>query len=157
MAKKNAEVKQQVILRNAFIMGFVLILIIILVAFRAYNQKKKAEREKSLRQIEKYINEIELLRANIKMEITQTHQKYNISINKEALNMYLLNPLTDRELEVLSLISSGKTNKEIADKLYVSVNTIKTHLLKIYEKLDVKNRTQAVVKASDLEILNERV
>ncbi|WP_306353567.1 7TM diverse intracellular signaling domain-containing protein [Flavobacterium sp. '19STA2R22 D10 B1'] len=54
--------------------------------------------------------------------------------------------LTDRELEVLNCIVEGLTNTEIADKLYLSVNTIKYHTRNIYEKLNIKNRTQAVAK-----------
>ena len=65
----------------------------------------------------------------------------------------LLAELTTRQKEVYDLIILGKTNKEIADTLFVSVNTIKTHILNIYDKLDVQNRTQAAVKAGSLQIL----
>ncbi len=54
--------------------------------------------------------------------------------------------LTKREKDVLNLISKGLSNKEISKILLVSNNTVKTHLLKIYKKLNVKNRTQAVIK-----------
>ncbi|PCJ00670.1 MAG: hypothetical protein COB15_02540 [Flavobacteriales bacterium] len=52
--------------------------------------------------------------------------------------------LTEREKEIYKELSKGKTNKEIATTLFVSVNTVKTHLKSIYRKLNVKNRTQAV-------------
>jgi ATP/maltotriose-dependent transcriptional regulator MalT len=55
--------------------------------------------------------------------------------------------LTDREEEVLVLISQGYKNAEIAEKMFVSLNTIKTHTKNIFIKLDVKNRTQAAKKA----------
>ena len=55
--------------------------------------------------------------------------------------------LSQRELEVLELMSAGLSNQEIADKLFVSLNTIKTHSAKIFEKMDVKRRTQAVEMA----------
>jgi DNA-binding NarL/FixJ family response regulator len=54
--------------------------------------------------------------------------------------------LTDRETEILSLLSKGFANKEIADKLQISVPTVRTHLRHIYEKLHVRSRTEAIVK-----------
>lgn len=61
--------------------------------------------------------------------------------------------LSSRELDVLKLIAEGFSNQEIADKLFVSANTIKTHSSRIFEKLDVKRRTQAVEKARRLNII----
>lgn len=61
--------------------------------------------------------------------------------------------LSDRELEVLELLATGLSNKEIAEKLFVSVNTVKTHLKKVYEKLEVNRRTQAVEKAKSLNLI----
>ena len=52
--------------------------------------------------------------------------------------------ITPRELEVLGLVAAGMTNKEIAAKLYVSENTVKTHAASVFEKLQAKRRTQAV-------------
>ena len=52
--------------------------------------------------------------------------------------------LSEREIEVLNLISQGFKNSEIADSLFVSQNTIKTHIKNIYVKLDVKNRVEAI-------------
>jgi len=60
--------------------------------------------------------------------------------------------LTKRELEILGSLSGGKSNKEIARDLGVSPNTVKTHLANLYEKLGVKNRTQAVTKAAKLSL-----
>lgn len=61
--------------------------------------------------------------------------------------------ISDRELEVLELVAKGYSNKEIANNLFVSVNTVKTHLQKVYEKLEVNRRTQAVEKAKGLKII----
>ncbi len=52
--------------------------------------------------------------------------------------------LTSRELEVLQLMAVGKSNQEIADHLFLSLNTIKTHCSRLFEKLEVKRRTQAI-------------
>ena len=61
--------------------------------------------------------------------------------------------LSRRELDVLELLAKGMTNQEIAQSLFLSTNTIKSHSIKIYRKLDVKNRNQAVNKARTMGIL----
>ena len=68
-------------------------------------------------------------------------------------NRSLPEPLTRRELAVLKLILEGYTNREIAQRLYISVNTVKKHINHIFGKLDVKNRTQAIAKTRQLNIL----
>ncbi len=60
--------------------------------------------------------------------------------------------ISKRELEVLQLISEGLSNQEIADRLFLSLNTVKTHSSNLFLKLDVKRRTQAIQKAKDLGI-----
>ena len=62
--------------------------------------------------------------------------------------------LTERELEVLHLVSKGLTNPQIATKLVLTVGTVKWHLHQIYTKLDVSNRTQAVARAQELNLLS---
>jgi two-component system, NarL family, response regulator LiaR len=61
--------------------------------------------------------------------------------------------LSARELEVLTLMAEGLSNQEIAGRLFVSLNTIKTHSSNIFEKLDVRRRTQAVDKAKKLNLI----
>jgi len=61
--------------------------------------------------------------------------------------------LTAREKEVLSLVAQGSNNQEIADKLFVREVTVKTHLNNIFKKLNVSNRTQAVLLAMQLKII----
>lgn len=55
--------------------------------------------------------------------------------------------LTDREMEILKLIASGRSNQEIADTLYITVKTVKSHLTNIFSKLEVEDRTQAAIYA----------
>ena len=62
--------------------------------------------------------------------------------------------ISKRELEVLQLMAQGLSNQEIAERLFVSLNTVKTHLGKIFEKMDVKRRTQAVETAKRLGIIS---
>ena len=57
------------------------------------------------------------------------------------------NVLSDREIEVLRLVGQGKSNKEIAMDLDISVNTVKVHVSNIYQKIDVSSRTEATLFA----------
>ena len=61
--------------------------------------------------------------------------------------------ISRRELEVLELMSAGLSNQEIAGKLFVSLNTVKTHSSRLFEKLDAKRRTQAIEKAKKLRLI----
>lgn len=63
------------------------------------------------------------------------------------------NPLSQRELEVLQLIALGNSNLEIADRLFISLHTVKTHARRIHSKLGVERRTQAVAKAKMLGLM----
>jgi DNA-binding CsgD family transcriptional regulator len=62
--------------------------------------------------------------------------------------------ISSRELEVLVQLSKGLSNEEIADQLFVSTNTVKTHLGNLYAKLDVKRRTQAIEKARSIGLIS---
>jgi DNA-binding CsgD family transcriptional regulator len=70
--------------------------------------------------------------------------------NDRAIDALGISP---RELEVLELLAEGHPNKEIARRLFVSANTIKTHLARLYEKLEVSRRTQAIHKARSLSLI----
>jgi LuxR family maltose regulon positive regulatory protein len=65
----------------------------------------------------------------------------------------LVEPLSERELEVLRLMSLGRTNQQIAQQLVVARGTVKAHASHIYRKLDVANRTEAVTRARQLGLL----
>lgn len=65
----------------------------------------------------------------------------------------LIEPLTDRELEVLHLLAEGLTNSQIADQIVVSVGTVKSHNYNIFGKLGVKNRVQAIKHAQELNLI----
>ena len=70
--------------------------------------------------------------------------------NQKALD-YL--GISKREVQVLDLLARGHTNQEIADAIFVSANTVKTHLAHLYDKLEVSRRTQAVQKARELNLI----
>ncbi len=65
----------------------------------------------------------------------------------------LIVPLSDRELDVLRLVATGASNREIGDKLVIAEGTVKNHLTNILGKLEVQDRMQAVLKAKDLGII----
>lgn len=62
--------------------------------------------------------------------------------------------ISPREMEVLDLMSRGLSNKEIADTLFISLSTVKTHTASLFQKLDAGRRTQALKKARDLGIIS---
>ena len=65
----------------------------------------------------------------------------------------MAHPLSERELDVLRLLAAGKTNREIAQELILSISTVKTHVEHVIAKLEVADRTQAAVKATRLGIV----
>jgi len=70
--------------------------------------------------------------------------------NEETLSQL---KISKRELEVLTLMAAGKSNQEIAALLFVSLSTVKSHAANLFEKLDVKRRTQAIETAKKRHIL----
>ncbi len=61
--------------------------------------------------------------------------------------------ISPREREVLELLAAGLSNKEIAERLHVSPHTVKTHVARLFEKLDARRRTEAILKACELGLL----
>ena len=61
--------------------------------------------------------------------------------------------ITEREMEVLALLADGLANKEIANRLHVSPNTVKTHIARLLEKLDARRRTEAISRARELGLI----
>jgi LuxR family maltose regulon positive regulatory protein len=92
-----------------------------------------------------------------------TKAGFSLSYAKKLLSVFkaatppkiegLIDPISERELEVLYLIAAGLSNREIADKLFISLNTVKTHTKNINSKLDVNSRIKAVARAKELGLL----
>lgn len=82
-----------------------------------------------------------------KIYISPASQK---EINEQEITML---GISKRELDVLGLMAAGLSNEEIGEKLFIGLNTVKTHSSNIFMKLDVKRRTQAVEKAKRLNII----
>ncbi len=119
---------------SVIIIGFLLFSIYLL------RKNKKLELEQQNSEMQKYMLQINKLEELIKNNKTDNHQL--ISDNIKTYD------LSNRESEVLKYITSGFSNDEISEKMFVSKNTVKTHIKNIYSKLDVKNRIQAMKKVS---------
>ena len=65
----------------------------------------------------------------------------------------LVEPLSERELEVLALIAAGLSNRGVAERLFITVGTVKAHTSSIYGKLGVHRRTQAVARAREMGLI----
>jgi ATP/maltotriose-dependent transcriptional regulator MalT len=93
-------------------------------------------------------------------EFKELNQKMNVKLNFVILEKSptqnaekLIDPLTDREKEIIVLLAEGLSNKKIAEKLFITEGTTKWHLSNIYSKLAVPNRTRAAAKARKLNII----
>ena len=108
-------------------------------------------------QLEFYIGAVALIfvALGVWIGLKFTQNKVRIISSEFRLNQEALTQLgiSKREHEVLELMSQGLSNQEIADKLFVSPNTIKTHSSSIFLKLEVTRRTQAIRKARELGLI----
>lgn len=78
----------------------------------------------------------------------QMHQPRNF--NRDQINKKIIANLTEKEFEILQDLIEGKTNQQMASKHFVSINTIKTHIKKVYVKLDVHSRVEVIQKLQRL-------
>jgi DNA-binding CsgD family transcriptional regulator len=94
-----------------------------------------------------------LLRQALLRDIEPTYASRLLAAMDEAAslpaNAALVEPRTDREIDVLRLIMAGLSNQEISDTLFIAVSTVKSHVNHMYGKLGVEHRTQAVLKAQE--------
>lgn len=81
---------------------------------------------------------------------TEKQELAGFTRDEAAIERYNITP---REFEVLELIAQGLSNQQIAEKLYLSLNTVKTHTSNVFAKLDVQRRTQAIQKAKEIGLL----
>lgn len=119
----------------------------LLVSYRERLTRKSQAMDPSDTRMLTYIDK--LLPAFSSLVAEKTNAPSATSLTPSAL----IEPLTARELEVLQLIAAGLTNSEIADRLVVTVGTVKAHSSAIYRKLDVPNRTRAVAVAREIHII----
>ncbi len=88
---------------------------------------------------------IEIALANHALQVN----RHVPSLSLDKINKQLSSPLSDREFDVVKLLYEGKTNQQIADLLFIAMNTLKKHINNAYFKLDVTGRTAAIAKLRD--------
>jgi len=121
----------------------------------SYSDKNTLERAKQVKPagyIVKPFNERTVL-ASLEIAISNFAADRNHDLPKlhmEKINRNLLSPLTDREFEVAQLVYDGFTNSQISAQLYLSVNTIKTHLKNIHLKLDADSRLRVITRLREM-------
>lgn len=117
---------------------------IVLLSFAlAYRVKKIQEENNQIRsQLKDYVSQVLHLEQRIQSTKTEEENTPEEKIQKIAIK----HNLTERETDILLQISLGKNNQKIANELFISINTVKYHMRNIYEKLDVKKRTEITSK-----------
>lgn len=153
LARSVAQNRKKTILLITLAGGFTIIVLIALMAFRAYRERERKKQMEAQRKLAEYSRQIELLRANIDIQLHNKTEQMPIAFPKEDINDYLIEPLSEREMEVLLQVAAGKTNKKIAEEIFISVSTVKYHLSNIYVKLDARNRTEALAKANAMSLI----
>lgn len=101
--------------------------------------------------VEIYSGIIALIFMGLGVWLALNFQKKNTKTSSRHTEIQL-SELSKREKEVLHLLTEGLNNQEIADRLFVSLPTIKTHISNLFVKLEVKSRSQAIIKAKELNI-----
>ena len=122
--------------REKYVLITALIVLLLIGGFIILSMKKQAALKERL-----LAEEMDHLRLKINSLLGNSDK---MKLDLETINKSLHQPLSDREFEILNLTVSDKTNREIADQVFVSVNTVKYHLKNVYEKLGVNNRKEAI-------------
>lgn len=104
---------------------------------------KSSEPAKLLSSIQSVMEGGLVLQEDVAAKLMPKLLKQTVSSNGITQNI----PLTERELEIVKLIGEGKTNKEIANRLFLSVGTVKNHITHILQELDLRDRTQLAIYA----------
>ncbi|MCF6169342.1 response regulator transcription factor [Lutibacter sp.] len=117
-------------------------IIVLLYLLRLYRKNSDLELENKNSELQNYLIQINELKEKATNKTFIETEKINENFSEFGLSK--------REIEVLQHISNGLSNAEISEKMFVSNNTIKTHIKNIYSKLDVKNRIQAIKKISTI-------
>lgn len=120
----------------------------------SYSDKETIERAKKTNPagfIVKPFNE-KTLYATIEIALSNHAAAANRHVPElsfEKINRHLVAPLSDREFDVIRLMYEGKTNQQIAESLFIAINTLKKHINNAYFKLDVASRTTAIARLRD--------
>lgn len=139
---ENETKKQKLTARNQLIISLILLVLVIIGIAYFFRQRGMQKLNQMESELQKYL-------LKIKDSDIDDNKKYSDNNSNSGVRsaQHIGNgDLTDRETEVLHLISEGMSNADIAERIFVSTNTIKYHIKNIYIKLDVKNRVEALNK-----------
>ncbi len=148
LSEENAHQTSEIANQRLWLAASALCVLLLVALFIFYQKVAKIRMEALRSEIKLRLSEVLVLES----KLNDTKRQGPVDLSNLDVNIVLHNKLSNREREVLDLLTYGYSNKEIGEKLFVSVNTVKTHILSLYQKLDVKNRTQAAVKGSLLKI-----
>lgn len=126
--------------RKQILQGSLIVAIILVMGISIYIVI--TQRQKNFLKEQALMGELTELHDQIKMLMTKHGEPYETDL--DSLNEKLVEPLSTREFEALKLTIEGKQNREIAESLFISTNTVKFHLRNIYTKLGVNNRKEAL-------------
>ena len=90
------------------------------------------------------------LLAQIEIALYKHAQRYTTALVPDRINARIHTSLTEREFEILSMIYEGFSNRKIAEEIFVSLNTVKTHIKNIYLKMDVNSRSNCLARVREL-------
>lgn len=142
---KEKDVQALQIQRRWLLFSLFLGILLSAVSFYAFRQRQLNILRQKETKISQQLEEIKYLRKDIAVALAENERKIlTANLTFDEINQFIPDPLSEREFEILQLLIQGKNNKEIAEKVFLSVNTIKFHLKNIYTKLEVKNRIQAI-------------
>jgi LuxR family maltose regulon positive regulatory protein len=85
--------------------------------------------------------------------ITAFEAEHSTNISHQAASQPLVEPLSERELEILQLLADGLSNRDVSKRLFIALDTVKGHNRNIYQKLQVNRRTEAVARARELGLI----
>jgi len=117
-------------------------IVVLLYLLRLYRKNSDLEIENKNSELQNYLRQINELKDKVDKKATLNDKNFTDNFTEYELSK--------REKEVLTFLTTGLSNEEIAEKMFVSKNTIKTHIKNIYSKLDVKNRIQAIKKINGI-------
>jgi len=133
---------RQIKMQTLLILSMIIVVILLIILFFSHYKRTGLKEQKLRLELQNYLLQIAEMEGKLKNRKDDCGKKTNL----EQLNNY---NLSKQELKVIRLIAEGFKNAEIAEKLFVSQNTIKTHIKNVYSKLDVKNRVEALRKVSE--------
>ncbi len=148
--------------KNIYIIVGVLSLVIMLILLLYRSRLRKHHLlEENIQSIDKQIASLKIENTDLKTKLIETELELNklevkYSKDKDKLPETHTN-LSKREYEVLLFMAEGLSDKEIADKIFVSVTTVRTHIRRIYDKLLVKNRTEAVLMLNKFQLVQDQI